>query len=97
MPTLHAPGAGLCSPHRSMEHDLSRNGTITDASRKLSRTKRTVRTGRAALPLRPCGIEDCVSRMRHHWSNVIKAASYLHSVECRDTFIRKERGDKSMM
>jgi tetratricopeptide (TPR) repeat protein len=36
-------------------------------------------------------------RKRHHWSYVIKAASYLHSRERKDTFIRKERGDKSMM
>lgn len=35
--------------------------------------------------------------MRHHWSNVIKAASYLRRQLLRDTFIRKERGDKSMM
>ena len=53
--------------------------------------------GRAIVPLRPCGTEDSASRMRHHWSNVIKAASYLYSQEYRDTFIRKERGDKSMM
>jgi hypothetical protein len=47
--------------------------------------------------LRPCGTEDSASRMRHHWSNVIKAASYLRRQLLRDTFIRKERGDKSMM
>ncbi len=52
---------------------------------------------RSALSLRPCGREDSASRKRHHWSNVIKAASYLHGQLCRDTFIRKERGDKSMM
>ena len=51
----------------------------------------------AAIVLRPCGGEDPASRKRHHWSHVIKAASYLHSTERKDTFIRKERGDKSMM
>jgi hypothetical protein len=30
-----------------------------------------------AILLRPCGVEVSTSRGRYHWSNVIKAASYL--------------------
>ena len=53
--------------------------------------------GRSHRSIAPMWHRSLCLGKRHHWSNVIKAASYLHPCECRDTFIRKERGDKSMM
>jgi hypothetical protein len=37
-----------------------------------------IRSGHGAcVVLRPCGVEVSTSNERYHWSNVIKAASYL--------------------
>ena len=88
------------------------SGQVMNLTGNRRRPKRTQRfiganagspTGREShgdgtpIVLRPCGIEVSASRMRHHWSNVIKAASYLHRHLYRDTFTRKSRGDKSMV
>ena len=39
--------------------------------------------------VRPCGVEVSASRERHHWNEVVKAASDLLAAASRETFRRK--------
>ena len=48
------------------------------------------------IVVRPCGVEVSASDERHHWSKVVKAASYLLVSDEQGYLDLKRRGDKSM-
>ena len=55
-------------------------GNVGDSypNAKMSSPSRLGGSVGGVILLRPCGVESSTPGRRYHWSNVIKAASYLH-------------------